>query len=614
MPLPRSVMSTVAATRAGALVAGALVAGAIAAGALLAAAPPVHALSGTADLTGIVTGVGGPLASAWVSATPVDDSGTPIAAPRSAFTDASGRYVFHDLARGSVVLLVRAPPGSGLVDTWYPGAPTASQATPVEVSTTPTTADVALPKGGSVIGRLVDATTGAPVEGTVRAVLAGAPAAGSVGARWYPGTSGGQAPGPDGFGRPGDFALSGLPPLPVRLVVEVPARSPWLPEPVTSTGTGPAGSAGPGVTAAPVVVDGSRDTTGVVLGLQRGAEIRGTVRDDIGAPVAGATVRLIGCGAGCPPPALSTQSGAYRILGIRPGTQVGVEAERAGGLLTQWYPRGDTPAAATRLRPEPGEVIAPVDFALTRASHLSVQIRDSRRDEPLRVVVRLVGQERTYHQYLAHSPLADGGARGGPGDVSVAGGSVGGGTVGGGTVGGGSVGGGGAGGGGASGSGDPPDAPIELRVGPVPPGEYVVRITPGMPDPGHLPTRWVTDTRDGTSPSGTVGTVRLVPGREARIIADAPPHWGSTVASPTAASPASGTCASGTPPNDTSGSGTPADGTSASGTPADGSVPGAGPWPGLAQGFLGSDWWAGRLDQGAGRLPIHDLDLAAHTP
>lgn len=467
------------------------------------AAAAAQVRTADAPLSGRVTAAGAPVASAWVTITPVDASGDPAGPPTSAFTDSAGRYEFGEVAPGRVVLLVRSPPSSRFADVWFPGVPTLAQATPLAIATRPLRADVDLPVAGSVSGRLVDAATGAPVAGRVRAVLADAPGSGDVGTAESPGA-------------PGAFTISGLPPQEVQLRVLLPADSAWLvPAPGGATG---------------IVVDGTRDTTGVRIPLEQGAEIRGTVRDDRGLPVARASVGLVGCGAGCPVPVATDAAGSYRIRGIRPGSRVGVVAELPGDQVQRWFPDADDASGATRILVRGGEVVGSVDLTLPRAAFVTVEVSGTRSDQPLRAVARLTGTDRTYNQYFAHSP---GGA--------------------------------GAGGAGAG-------TPVRLRVGPIPAGEYSILVTPGLPDPGHLPRRWISSaTLDGP------GTTRVAPGQEAFAVAEyqgpgavgRETDDGPRPTSPVPAAPEP-TARLASPPTD----------------PPALSPPPGGSWPGLDRGFL----------------------------
>ncbi len=276
------------------------------------AGPSAASLIG--ELSGTVTGGGAPLPSVWVTLTPVTAEGDPSGTPKRTLTDESGRYEFPEVYDRAVKVQVRAPLFGDLVDTYWPDVHSFDQAGIIEISSWPVTADVDLPAGVSVTGRVVDAETGAAVpDARVSAVIAAAPMSGAVGVS-------------DRAEVPGEFALSGLPPVPMQLRVRLPAGSPYL-------------AVGPGSSIDGVRVDGSGSTSGVTIGLLRGAEIRGTVRDDTGAAVGGALVKVVGCLPNCPLIDTSDDSGAYRMVGVSPGARLGVVAWKGDRLLRAVVPR-----------------------------------------------------------------------------------------------------------------------------------------------------------------------------------------------------------------------------------------------------------------------------------
>ena len=452
---------------------------------LLGLAPPVQA-SLFGEISGTITGGGAPLANVWVTLIPVTDTGTETGTQKLALTGASGRYEFPEVYDRNVKILVRAPAFSGFVDTYYPDAPTFALGDMVEISSWPIVADVALPEAGSVSGRVVDQDTGAPIEDVlVTAAVSADTAAGRVGQ---------SVRGPE----PGGFRISGLPPVDLQLKVVLPAHSPYLYTPYEwSTST-------PGV-----MVDGSQDTSGTVIGLRRGAEIRGTVRDVAGRPLPGATIKVIGCVPDCPLHATSDSTGAYRIPGLRPASRLGVVAWRAGDHLHQWFPGRDNASLATDIAVGLGDMLADVDFELMPASYLTVEVRGSLRDEPLRSIAMLMTLDGESTVYFSSGPAEPAGA----GDA---------------------------------------DGSLRLRVGPVPPGEYELRISPGAANPGYLPARWVTST--GTKQSTII---RLQGGEDAEVFVRLPVAAQRDVPSELRPS--------------TDGSG----------------------WPGLAQGFLSTSSWIG---------------------
>ncbi len=392
-----------------ALLAAALV---ISLGVLGVPAPASASLIG--QLSGTVTGDGAPLPNVWVTLTPVTEQGDPDGTPKRALTDESGMYEFPEIYVRNVTVHARAPLFGDLVDTYWPDAHSPAQAGIIEISTWPLTADIDLPVGGSVSGRVVDLGTGAPVQGVVvSATIAAAPSSGTVGVS-------DQADGP------GAFALSGLPPGEVLLHVRLPPGSSYLSTPFRADGSTGAGR-----------IEGGRDSTGVVLGLRRGGEIRGTVRDAEGAPVADATVKVLGCFPDCPILTSTDESGAYRLLGIPSGSRLSVVAWRDDGLLKQWFPGRDNAFGANDIALEAGDVLDSVDFTLIRGAAVEVAVVGTDSGDPVTpALVQLTSTTDMFTRYVA------------------------------------------------SGS---PTAVGRMRVGPVPPGSYFLSIRPGSANPHYAP-------------------------------------------------------------------------------------------------------------------------------
>ena len=411
--------------------------------ALLGSVPPAAAAEPGGTIMGTVTGAGVALANTWVTLTPLDSRGQPTGQAQRTVTDATGRYEFRTLATGPVKLQARAPLGGSLVDTYWPQAFSLDTAGIFEASTGWVRADIDLPEGGSAQGQVVEARTGNPVVGVrVTASVAGDRPSGSVG------TSRPVA-------GPGEFFLDRLPPVPVELSVSVPQDSPYLDS-----------AAGSSADSESLGLDGGEQTTGLTIGLLRGAVVSGTVRDEAGAPLVGAEVTLVGCRPVCPPPARTVADGSYRLAGVAPGSGLTVIAQPAWGLLGPWYPSRESTARRTGHEVAEGDVVDSVDVTVTRPAFVSLDVLGAG-SEPLRAIVRLTTIGRTYSQYLTGPSTADG----------------------------------------------PPPEAIRLRVGPVPPGEYSVSIDEGVADPGYLPSRWVSDTGTPSSP-----TIRLVAGENRSVI------------------------------------------------------------------------------------------------
>ena len=351
--------------------------GAVLAALVVAGIPAPASASLIGELSGTVTGGGVPLPNVWVTLTPVSETGEATGDPKRTLTDESGRYEYPEVYDQDIKIHVRAPLFGDFVDTYWPQAFTFAQAGIIEISDWPVTADVDLPVGGSVSGRVVDSSTGAEVpEAQVSAVIAASPGAGPVGS---------TSPG----GAPAAFEITGLPPVPMELRVRLPATSAHL-------------KRGPGQWQEGVLIDGSRATTGLSVGLLRGAQISGTVRDDRGDPVAGAAIKVVGCLPHCPLIATSDASGAYRIAGVTPGSRMGVVAWKDNELVRQWYPGRDNASRATDIALGAGDELEGIDFALRRAAFMTVRVTAADSGEPLPgAIVLLVSSANPFDRRYA---------------------------------------------------------------------------------------------------------------------------------------------------------------------------------------------------------------------
>jgi hypothetical protein len=470
-------------------------------------APAAATLVG--ELSGTVTGGGAPLPNVWVTLTPVSETGEATGSPKRALTDGAGRYEFPEIYDRDVKIHVRAPLLGDLVDTWWPDAHTFAQAGIIGISDWPVTADLELPVGGSVSGRVVDSTTGAPVpDAQVSALVADSPQSGPVGL-----ATGGQSP--------GAFALSALPPVALKLRVRLPADSEHLPVDPNEWSEG-------------IRVEGGQTTTGLSIGLRRGATISGTVRDDAGSPVEGASVRVVGCMPNCPLIVSSDSSGAYRVTGVWPGSRLGVVAWKGDELVRQWYPGRDNASMATDIAVDPGDELDGIDFELRRAAFLTVTVSAQDSGDPLPgAIVLLVS---TTNSFARHFALRTG------------------------------------------------DRPGSMRVGPVTPGAYTLNVLPGSTNPDY------TALGGGMDPdTASAQVITLRPEDDVEVEVALPPAPGSAVES---GAVGSGTASPAGEPSGTSNPGGSGDGAGCRGTGVQPSTPGAraepplAGWPGLAAGFL----------------------------
>ncbi len=368
--------------------------------------------TGSGSVLGTVSGSGAPVPFATVHLVPVRRAGAAAALPPLvARTDGRGRYAFTDLPPMAVQVRARAPLGSGLADAAWPQAPTLAGAGVLEVGAGPVRADLELPAGGAVAGTVLDASSGAAVPGATVTV-----AASTEGVVEEVGT-------PLTVGVPGGFRITGLPPIPLELVVRLPSGSahlgPWFwPEDDPRR--------------AALRVDGTRTTEALTVRLDRGAELRGTVRDAGGAPVARALVGVEGCAVSCPVAVPTDAEGRYRMTGIPPGEGLTVSTWLGTGEEYRlWLGGARTRDEAPRLSLAPGAVRAGLDLQLPRGAELRLRVLGLS-GSPLRAVVA----------QLVPEPGSGGGGYGPRRNIAVR---------------------------------DPQD-PTRRLIGPVPPGRYTLAI------------------------------------------------------------------------------------------------------------------------------------------
>jgi protocatechuate 3,4-dioxygenase beta subunit len=305
---------------------------------------------------GAITAEGIPVAAATVHLVPVapGDGPAPLP-PLVARTDGRGRYAFTDLPPMAVQVRARAPLGSGLADVAWPDAPTLADARTLQVGATPVRADLNLPRGGSVTGRVVDAATGSAVPGAV-VVATAAAADGTAEEVGQPGSA----------AVPGGFRIDSLPPIPLRLAVRLPSGTAHL---------GPWFWADEDPRRAALRLDGAATTDGVTLRLDRGATLRGTVRDSAGAPVAQALVGVEGCAVSCPLAVPTDARGRYAIDGIPPGAGLTLSAWLGtGDEYRRWYGGATSRQQAEQLALAPGELREAVDLALPLGAEVRLRV------------------------------------------------------------------------------------------------------------------------------------------------------------------------------------------------------------------------------------------------
>ena len=361
-------------------------------GLLLIAAGPVPAAAEVlGPISGTVRAGGGPVAHAWVTLMPVTPTGDWAGRPATSTTDEAGRFTFAEPGSLHVKVQVRAPSFSGLADAYWPQEYSFATAGILEVAPSGSTADVQLPPGARISGRVVEAGTGAPMVGArVLAHVDAPPGWESVGGTGLASST-------------GDFVLEGIPPVPVALQVSAPSGGNHLGQWHDGAGYfGGATKVAPGA-------------SGVTIELTEGGQISGVVRSSAGEAVPGASVTVVGCPGLCPMSGVADAAGRYRIPAIPAGP--GLRAYADGGdvrLLNGWYSSaqgiGDT---SFDLRE--GEVLDGVDFALTVGALVTGAIVDAGSGEPISgVTVDLLSVDNPLRSFRSRVGQDPGAAPGSP--------------------------------------------------------------------------------------------------------------------------------------------------------------------------------------------------------
>ncbi|HEX6888383.1 MAG TPA: carboxypeptidase regulatory-like domain-containing protein [Candidatus Nanopelagicales bacterium] len=496
-------------------------------------------------LTGVVRAQGQPVANAWVRYLPVTARGGWAGQGDGMLTDAEGRYLFRGVASDRVKVHVRAPASGGMVSTYWPQAYTYGQAGVLTLAEV-TRADVVLPPGGSVRGRVVDRRTGQPLPGAVVTAHAGAGADTEM-------------VGVPGLGSPvaGAFAIADLPPVPITLRVAAPPGGNHL-------GQWYDGAAYPAVAS---VIDGAARTEGLLFRLAEGGSIAGTIRDDAGEPVAGASVTLVGCPGQCPMFTTTGPDGRYVLRAVPTGTGflLRASAEEAD-LLERWY-QGPAGSLEGRIDVLAGQPLDDVDMVLTRGAWLAVRVTDAQTGGPIDgMSAELQSLTRPLLGYLPgvrDRLIVWAGGAAGPAP------------------------------GAASGATCPPGSASSgdgiFVIGPVPPDDYRLTLFPGPRNEGYLPATW-----GATRGIDADGVVRLAAGErrqvEVGLVRTGPdPIRDEDCEQPGPASPSSGAAAAGAVTAEAAGSGPPGAVTGGDATDAAAAWPAPlappGTWPGLASGL-----------------------------
>ena len=237
------------------------------------------------DVTGRVLGPDGTAVRyAFVRLVRATDGGGEVMVD-SAQTDDRGRYTFDNAVRGRTMSVLADPAygmgGSGLVRTWLGDAPTLADATSFVVAdgqSSYAAADITLPRGAFITGRVTDGTSAVTPFGASVLTRAADGSWESLAYDWgWPGP-------PSGTTEPGSFKLG-----PIWPGIEATVRF--------DTGGRFAtahlgGAAQPGSARSVTTVSGSTHDTGVTALTRTSATVGGRVLDAASRPVSDASVRV----------------------------------------------------------------------------------------------------------------------------------------------------------------------------------------------------------------------------------------------------------------------------------------------------------------------------------
>ena len=184
------------------------------------------------------------------------------------------------------------------------------------------------------------------------------------------------------------------------------------------------------------------------------------------------SIKVVGCLPNCPLIVSSDASGAYRIVGVSPGSRLGVVAWKGDQLVRQWYPGRDNASLANDIALEPGDEIDNVDFALSRAAFMTVPVTGADSGEPLPgAIVLLVSSTDSFERHYALRST---------------------------------------------------EGPGRMRLGPVHPGSYTLSVMPGASNPGYTAVERATS--PGIAPQGII---ELGPTDDVEFAVELPPVAGS---------------------------------------------------------------------------------------
>jgi hypothetical protein len=280
-------------------------------------------------------------------------------------TDASGAYNLTPLPAGDYYLRADPTTAQGYVDQYHPGVFLKSQATLVHVNATGSTiVDFNLSRGGTISGRITDATTGLPIvnmdldcyawdKSYISSINAKSAADGSFTVGCFP---------------PGQFYVRANPAAGDIYVIEYynARRTLGLADPVTISAT--------------------ENVPGKDFHLVRGGTISGTIRNQANAPLAGVDLDVFDALGNylAYSDALTAADGTYMLNAVEPGDYyVQADPTAAQGYVDAFYPGTFDMTLATLVHVAAGTPVAAVDITLQPGGTVSGRVTSAATGLPI---------------------------------------------------------------------------------------------------------------------------------------------------------------------------------------------------------------------------------------
>src|SRR4051794_18018109 len=332
----------------------------------LVGVPTAAVAASGGDISGVVTRADDatPLVDVCVQATEPTTHAT-----GSGRTGADGTYALHVSAGSYQVVFVDCGGRDLVKQTWRGSSSGTSQSVNIADGSNVSNINAALQQGGAISGLVTD-PAGSPVPGAFVSLDA-------------PPSQGGRVIGDNilGTDSTGHYAFHGV--SPGNVIVHF--------GPLTSGSLEFAGIFNGNVedpTQAPVIVVGPRTAAAADAQLPRSATITGTVRDESGAPYAGACVSIPkGATDGFSDAGVRTSSdGTYTFSGLAPGDYRVQFLQCDGATTSQWYSGAPDQASATVLSLAEAQTVTGIDGVVTRGLHIAGTITDDN-GNPLSTVI-----------------------------------------------------------------------------------------------------------------------------------------------------------------------------------------------------------------------------------